>query len=337
VISVLLPYRNAAATLREAAVSVLDDLDACDELVTIDDGSSDEGPRVVARLAAEDGRVVPVSAGGVGIARALARGLEIARGDLVARMDADDVSHRGRFAAQRALLAEDRSLGAVGVQIDLRIAGEAAKAEGMGRYVAWQNALVTKEDHARSIYVETPLCHPSTMMRRDALEAVGGFHDPPWAEDWDIWLRMHHAGFGLAKVARVLFTWRRVAGSLTAVGPRYTSARLLEARAAYLSRDLARRERPIAVWGAGPTGRRLARALEAFGLRAALFIDIDPRKIGRIARGAPITPADAGLERVRAEEAVVVVAVGAAGARDLVRAHMMTRGFVEGRDFLCAA
>ena len=89
----------------------------------------------------------------------------------------------------------------------------------------------------------------------------------------------------------------------------------------------------FAVWGAGPTGKRLARALERHGRRAERFVDIDPRKIGRIARGAPIVSPD-GLER---GAHTIVVAVGARGARDLIRAHLREVGFVEGDDYLCAS
>jgi GT2 family glycosyltransferase len=329
-ISVLLPYKDARSTLLDAARSVLDDLGADDELVAIDDGSRDGGDAVITELAAADRRVIAVATGGVGISKALMLGLDRARGEYIARMDADDVSHRGRFAAERRLLEEDDALGAAGVRIALE-GGEA----GLARYVAWQNGLVTKEDHARAIYIESPLCHPSVMLRRRALEAVGGWHDPPWPEDWDLWLRLHRAGFGLAKVPEVFFTWRRAAGNLTTSDPRYAIERLLEARATYLAKELAGRS--FGVWGAGQTGRRLARALEAHGLRAAFFIDIDPKKIGRTARGAPILAPDAALERVRTTNEMVVVAVGAPGARDLVREHVTARGLLEGRAFVCAA
>ncbi len=90
--------------------------------------------------------------------------------------------------------------------------------------------------------------------------------------------------------------------------------------------------RPVAIWGAGPTGTRLARELEKHGIVTSRFVDIDPRKIGRRRRGAPIVAS----EHVTREH-TVVVAVGVRGARDLVRAELASRGFIEGRDFLCGA
>ena len=78
------------------------------------------------------------------------------------------------------------------------------------------------------------------------------------------------------------------------------------------------------MWGAGATGKRLARELEPHGVRAERFVDIDPRKIGSTARGAPIVAPEA-LAPPGAE--TIVIAVGARGARDLVRAVLERHGF----------
>lgn len=316
-----MPFRNAAATIEEAATSVLADLDEGDELVAIDDGSTDGGRDRLPR----DRRVVVVNGGGNGIVPALSAGITASRGDLLARMDADDVSLPGRFAASRALLDSDPSLGVVATCI------ETIGGEGLASYVAWQNAVVSKDDHANAILVESPICHPSVIMRRDALDAAGGYHDPPWPEDWDLWLRIGLRGFAIAKVPRVLFRWRRHDASLTVTDARYSEDRMRECRAHYLARrldDLG--ERSFAIWGAGQTGRRLARELEKHGKRPRLFVDIDPKK--QRARDLAVIRPEA-LER----DLFVVVAVGAPGARDIVRGRLLRRGSREGSDFICAA
>lgn len=339
-ISVLLPFRDAATTLAEAMASVLDDLDGGDELVAIDDGSSD-GSRAIARAVAEnDARVRIVESGGsaaqaAGIAGALNRGIAEARGELLGRMDADDVSLPGRFAAQRALLDADATLGAVGVQVE----AFPAPGAGMQRYFAWQNALVTKSDHARAIFVEAPLCHPTALIRRAALQHVGGFREVAWPQDYDLWLRLDAAGFGIAKVERVLFRWRVHASSVTWTNPKNAASRFLEARASFLAQRL--RVLGVgtgfAIWGAGQTGKRLARALEAHGLRPLAFVDVDPKKIGRRARDAVIVDAAEGIARARKDEWLLVVAVGEAGAREVVRQRLLGAGIAESSAFICAA
>jgi hypothetical protein len=129
----------------------------------------------------------------------------------------------------------------------------------------------------------------------------------------------------------VLFEWRTVPGRATFRDPRCAAPRMVLARACFLAPRL--RSRPLWVWGAGKTGRRIARALEPHGVRAEAFVDIDPRKIGRTARGAPIVGPDA----VAPGACTVLVAVGERGARDIVRTRLLARGFEEGRDFICAS
>ena len=330
VVSVLLPYRDAGDTIDEAARSILAQEGVELELVAVDDGSRDDGPARMRELEASDARVRLAQSSGCGLVAALARGLAEARGEIVARMDADDVALPGRLAAQARLLAADHGLGAVGT----RVAPLGDCGEGMRLYIDWQNALVTPEDHARELFVESPLCHPSVALRREALLEVGGWRDCAWAEDYDLWLRLDAHGWKLAKVpGEPGLLWRQRPGRATFADPRYARERFREARAFYLAPKLVRARRPVVVWGAGPTGRRLARDLEAHGVRASRFVDIDPRKIGRTARGVAIVGADA----LRRGEETVVVAVGARGARALVRANLVAMGFVEGSDFVCAA
>lgn len=330
-VSVLLPYRDAAATIEEALSSVLREREIDLEVIAVDDGSRDGGPAIVEALARRDARVVPVATGGVGIARAPALGAEVARGELIARMDADDVSLPGRIAASVALLDARPEVGAAGTQVEAF--PDEAVGEGARRYVRWLNGLITAEDHDRDLFVESPLCHPSVTMRREALLAAGGYRDVPWPEDYDLWLRIHAAGYKLAKVPAVLLRWRHHAGRATLTDPRCALPRFDALKGRYLAPRLARRGRPLAVWGAGKTGKRIGRALRENGLAPSLYVDIDPLKIGRLAQGAPIVaPADLPRDRYS-----IVVAVGARGARDIVRGRLRAAGFVEGDDYVCAS
>jgi glycosyltransferase involved in cell wall biosynthesis len=345
VVSVLLPYREAGETVEEAIGSVLEERGVDLEVIAINDGSRDDGPEKVARLsrgAGAGGRVVMIEGEGRGIAAALTRGLSVARGAFIARMDADDISLPMRIERSLEVFMSDDRLGVVGTRVEAF--PEEAVGEGMRRYVAWQNALVTPEDHAREIFIESPLCHPSVTIRRRALDEAGGFRDGPWPEDYDLWLRLDARGFLLAKVPEVRLRWRHRAGRATFSDPRYALARFIEAKGHYLAPRLRvmralgdggapSLERALAVWGAGKTGRRVARAMAMGGATPDLFVDIDPRKIGRTAQGAPIVP-PSHLERGRH---TVVVAVGARGARDLIREHLDAAGFKEGTDYVCAA
>lgn len=330
-VSVLLPYRNNAPTIEEALSSVLAERAVDLEVLAIDDGSTDSGPALVAAIAAADDRVIALATGGLGIVGALAFGHAASRGDFIARMDGDDLSLPGRLAAEVALLESDALLGAVATRVE----GfpESAVGEGLRLYIEWQNSLISAADHRRELFVESPICHPSVLLRRSALEAAGGFADVKWAEDYDLWLRLDAAGYGIAKVPEVLFRWRHREGRLTFSDGRYSLPRFDEIKACYLAPKLLKRGGPVTLWGAGKTGKRMARALERQGVRAVRFIDIDPRKIGGVARGAPVHAPEVLVRG----ESTIVCAVGARGARSIIRAHLVERGFIEGEDFLFAA
>ena len=273
-------------------------------------------------------RVVVVRGEGRGIVAALQLGLQHCQGDLVARMDADDLVHPDRLRLQAEALACDPSLAAVGSLV--RCFPRPLSA-GLARLEGWLDSVVSKAECRRGRFIEAPLVHPSITFRRSALESVGGFREEGWAEDWDLQLRMIEAGFELCKVPRVLLWWRDSPARLTRTGAAYAPGRMIELRAHHLARGPLR-GRPFDLWGAGPTGKRLARALENRGLRPRRFIDVAKDK--RIARGLRVEPPDA---LGPPGEALVVCAVGASGAREEIRADLGRRGYREGDDYLFAA
>lgn len=330
-VCVLMPCRNVANTLEESANSILSQRGVDVHLIAIDDGSSDNTPHILRSLSAKHRGVELVSTPGLGIVGALQTGSKCLSSPWVARMDADDIADPERLQCQIELLTSDVSLGAVGTQA--RAFPDDAVGEGLRLYLAWQNSLVTTEDHAREIFVESPFCHPSVTMRRAAYEHVGGYRDVSWAEDYDLWLRLWAAGFGLAKVPRTMLQWRRHAGQLTFRDPRYSKEEFRKARAAFLAPLLIEKARPVVIWGAGPTGKRLARELAWLGVKPDFFVDIDAAKIGRTRQGVAV------LDSVAIKPGVhfTVVSVGARGARTLIREHLHANGFQEGSDFLVAS
>ncbi len=318
-ISVLLPYRDAGASLDAALSGLLAEHDGAREVLAIDDGSTDGGPARVRTWAARDARVRLLDNGGRGLVAALNLGLEHASGELIARMDADDIAHPARLGRQRDYLCAHPEVAVLGCQVRAVGGGE-----GLQRYVAWQNTLLTPAQHAQARFIESPLCHPSIMARHDVLRAVGGYRAFDGPEDYELFLRCVAQGHALAKLPELLLEWHHRLGRATFADGRYTRARFRAAKAPYLAAIL--RGDQVAIWGAGQAGRQLARELASHGVEPALFIDIDPSKLGRTLHGAPVTRAAALDPR----EHVVVVAVAARGAREVIRPQLLERGFVEG-------
>jgi len=334
-VSVLLPFRDAAETIDAALDGLLAEDFPALEVLAVDDGSRDDGPRRVAARAATDPRTRLLATAGVGIVAALHRGAEAARAPFLARMDADDLSLPGRVTAALYRLRRDPGLGAVACPVRAETLEGGPVEGGLARFVAWQNGLRSPEEHRRARFVESPLCHPATVFRRAAFDAVGGFRDGLFPEDYDLFLRLAAAGWGLAKTDEVGLVWRHRPGRLTFSDPRYGLEAMRRLKARHLRPVLAGDARALALWGAGPTGRRFARALEEeIGVRPDRFIDTDPHKVGGVARGSVPIAAPDGLRPNRDR---VLVALGRGDARDQVRAHLDRHGFVEGEGYLCVS
>jgi FlaA1/EpsC-like NDP-sugar epimerase len=90
----------------------------------------------------------------------------------------------------------------------------------------------------------------------------------------------------------------------------------------------------VAVWGAGETGRAFADALGREGIAVARFVEVDRKKIGRTVRGTPVISYE---EVGRVRGLPLLVAVGAPGARDLIRAELARAGFREVEEYRCVA
>jgi glycosyltransferase involved in cell wall biosynthesis len=397
-VSVLLPVRDGAATLRAALDSLHAQTFRDFRVIAVDDGSTDETPRILreamlswgaaaaetvatagadgaagASATVEEASPVQPSLAvvrldpGAGIAGALIAAAKAAgETELYARQDADDVSHPERFARQVAYLDAHPEVGlvATGIHTIITSAGTvdtgerrgAGSTDGWRRYERWLAECVTPEDIARGLWVESPLPHPTVMMRQAAYELAGGYREAPWAEDYDLWLRMLHAGITMAKLPEPLYEWADHAGRATRTLPAYAPEAFHACRAHHLARHLD--GRGVIVWGAGRDGRRAARAMLREGIDIRAFLDIDPRKIGRTAYGRPVVAAAEWLltrdelvgfgggasaitgraaRGVRSAPPLVLAAVGTAGARELIRARLVAAGLCEGIDFLCIA
>jgi glycosyltransferase involved in cell wall biosynthesis len=331
-----MPCYNAAATVDEAVESVLSGQWADLEIVAVDDGSEDDTLDLLEDWSRRDARVRPLARPHEGLIGALNAGWRRAGGQLIARMDADDRSHPNRLLKQVKLLESDAGLAAVGCLV--RSFPPAAVRGGFRRYVQWLNSLVEPDQIARDIFVESPLAHPSVLIRRGWLEKMGGYQEHGWPEDYDLWLRMHLAGARFAKVPEVLLYWREHEGRATRSDSRYSVTNFLKAKAHYLMQGPLRGREAVFIWGAGQMGRRLSKHLMDKDAPIVAFIDIDPRKIGGQKRQRPIiSQQDLAEWWARYRSPALLAAVGSHGAREEIRAYLTAHDFAEGHDWWAAA
>lgn len=322
-VSILLPVWNEEKRLARALRSLL--RQTCDdwECIIIDDGSDDDTPVIAAQVAAADARFVVHRQARAGLVAALTHGLTRCRAPYVARMDGDDVSHPRRLDEQAGFLDTHPDIGAVSSLV--RLFPRRALRVGLLRYERWLNSLLTPEDIAADMFVECPLAHPSVMLRRAVLDAAGGYENHGWPEDYDLFLRLHARGVRFAKIARPLFFWCDRPERYSRTHPACTVDAFIRCKLHHL-RPLV--NGPLAVRGAGPTGRQLMRRMRALGWDVRLLVDVAIDRIGQRIDGLTVVAPDDPVAR----DLPLVVAVGVEGARAEIRAELRAQGRREGRD-----
>lgn len=335
-VSVLLPAYNAADTIAGAVQSIRQQSWPDWELVVVDDGSTDATREAAVTAAAGDPRIRVVGTLHGGIVAALTTAIRASAGALIARMDADDWCYPGRLAAQVDAFRHDDRLGLVSSLIEF--GGDETRSAGYALHVAWLNSLLTPEAMRLNRFVEAPFAHPSVMFRRECIDRHGGYRSGGFPEDYELWLRWMDAGVPMAKVPEVLLRWNDPPRRLSRVDSRYDPDNFFLAKAPWIAREVQRlgtsSPRPVLVWGAGRPTRKRAAHLAGHGVRIAGYIDIDPKKTGRRVAGVPVLRPE---EIPAAHDAFVLGYVTSRGARDLIRHHLQTKGYVEGRDFLMCA
>lgn len=183
-VSVLMPVYNGERYLREAVESILDQTFADFEFVIVDDGSTDNTWQILQGYAANEPRIVLVrNENNIGLARSLNKGLGLARGEYIARMDADDVSLPERLAAQVSLLDEYPQVGVVGCAMQMIDADGSPM--GIVRHPIAHNFILW------TLCFHTSFAHPTVVFRKAVVERVGGYDDALLAnQDRDLWQRL---------------------------------------------------------------------------------------------------------------------------------------------------
>jgi len=231
-VSVLLPVFNAADYVSASIRSVLNQTFRDWELIVIDDGSTDDSAEVIRHAIGSDCRVRFISRANVGFARTLNEMLEIASGELIARLDADDEALPERIAMQVRFMDTHPDCVVVGggvIHIDAD--GDPLSIE---LYPERHD-----EIEQRMLSGGGGIIHPSVMARAEPMRRCGGYaRDCPVVEDQDLWLRLALHG-RLANLPQPLIRYRVHAGNMSFTGAEPAGRRLAEVlRRAHRDRNL---------------------------------------------------------------------------------------------------
>lgn len=192
-----MPVYNCADLVRESVQSVLDQTEQDFELLVMDDCSTDG---TVGQLKSFDDPRIKIftSDRNIGQANQLNKGIGLANGEFIAIVHGDDINHPERFAAQLAAFGKDPGIGIVGTWIEYFD----------GRKGEWKTP-VDPQDCFLELLMESPLAHPTVMMRREGLRGLDTIYrqDRVPAEDYDLWVRLS-SSHKISNVPRKLLKYR---------------------------------------------------------------------------------------------------------------------------------
>lgn len=234
-VSVLMPVRNGLPWLQEALASLSAQTLREIEIVALEDGSTDATPEFLASW--PDDRLRVISTGGIGIGGALNVGLGEARGALIARQDADDVSHPQRLERQIAVLDRDARIDLVACVADyVSGTGQPVQNDWVSTIRRQQDVAVTPNDIRELMPLTCCVTHGSILARTDLLREAGGYRpDLSPQEDYDLWLRLlPRANF--TKLAEPLYQYRVHDTQASAQGKPHNIRTTIGIKLAYLRR-----------------------------------------------------------------------------------------------------
>lgn len=204
-VSVVMSFYNAENYVGEAVSSILAQTFSDFEFIIIDDGSADGGNGIVRSF--RDDRIVLVENGrNTGLTRSLNKGLQLAKGEYIARLDADDVALPERLEKQVQFLDTHPDVGLVGCAVE--------HIDPQGRTLGFQR--VYREELDKLLTYHNWFHHSATAFRRVCLDRVGFYREAfRYAQDYDLWLRILEQ-YGVACMPEPLVKIRLTPDSIAA-------------------------------------------------------------------------------------------------------------------------
>jgi len=206
-VDVLMTVFNGESHITDTLDSVISQTYPNWRLIVVDDGSTDSTPNILSDYALKDSRVLILKGEHRGIAAAANIGLLHVRAPLLARMDADDIASPERLQIQREFMLKNPAVVAVGSYAGL--------IDSKNRRLGVRKVPTNPKEIKDTLRIRNCMCHPSTMIRTDAIRSIGGyrpkFHN---SLDYDLWLRLSEIG-EISNIDRELLLYRRHSGQVS--------------------------------------------------------------------------------------------------------------------------
>ena len=184
-VSIIIPFKNPGKYFKPCLESIRNQSYPHIEVLLIDDHSKKEDVEVARMVQIKDERFQLHRSNGKGIINALQTGLDLARGEFISRMDADDLMTKDKIELMHSALLKSNQKSVCTAFVSY-FASEKEIQDGFKKYENWLNKLTAEESNFTQIYKECTIPSPCWMARKLDIQNIGGFKGLTYPEDYDL-------------------------------------------------------------------------------------------------------------------------------------------------------
>ena len=277
-VSILIPFKNTENYLNECLDSIVKQSYLNWEVICVNDHSIDSSLEIANKFALSNPKIKVVNNKGNGLIDALQTAYNLSTGDLITRMDSDDIMLSNKISS----MAEDLlNFGTGNIALGMvKYFSEKELGNGYKNYETWLNSLTSKGLNFNEIYKECVIPSPCWMVHREDLEKVNNFESKIYPEDYDLAFRFYQIGLNCIKSNKVLHMWRDYPNRTSRTNPNYADNSFLKLKINYFLKLSYNENKKLVVWGAGKKGKKVAHILNELRV-SFLWVCDNPKKIGK--------------------------------------------------------
>ncbi len=322
-----MPVKNTADFLPDCLNSIIQQTEKHWELIAINDHSTDDSLTILDQFAAKEERITVLTNDGNGIIDALRLAYKNSKGELITRMDSDDLMLPEKLAILKKQLIENGAGHLATGQVQYFSADELG--DGYLKYQDWLNGLTVKGENFKDIYKECVIPSPCWMIHRVDLEKCDAFRPSRYPEDYDLCFRFYESGLNVIPNDSVLHQWRDYPNRTSRTDKNYADNRFLDLKIHYFLKLEYDKERPLVIWGAGKKGKLIARQLIAEKIDFQ-WVCNNERKIGKDIYGQLLLPFNA-IRKMNQPQLIISVA-GEVPQKEILN-YLKKEKFIEQQDY----
>ncbi|SFZ92132.1 Glycosyltransferase involved in cell wall bisynthesis [Flaviramulus basaltis] len=303
-VSILIPFKNTEAFIADCIESILQQTYKNWELIIVDNNSIDKSHNIVNAFADKDSRIKLLKNSRTGIITALQLAFSKSKGELITRMDSDDIMPPNKL---KVLVNNLVTHGNKHISIGLvNYFSEEGIKNGYKNYEFWLNNLTQTGANYSEIYKECVIPSPCWMIHRDDLIACDAFNTNRYPEDYDLAFRFYKHQYKCIPCNQVLHNWRDYNTRTSRTHVHYTENHIIPLKLDYFLELDYNTGKTLVLWGAGNKGKTIAKILIEKNVSFTWICD-NPNKIGRDIYGKILKPFD-DLEKISNPQSIITVA-----------------------------